>query len=147
MSFQIVTPPCLNAVVQVLPNHCLVQWQHHSPCLVFKPLLNHTKLSVGFNGVERRKTPQGGWKQYPQRWWLLKVFILSFSYYTWLQCLIYREGGVTPITPICCLSTSHVFIDPTGLVKKYIKNTLLTPLWLHHKSSTAWLYSLFLYTY
>ena len=41
-----VRPPRLNAKVQMRSDHCLVQWQHHSSCLVFKPSLNHTKLPV-----------------------------------------------------------------------------------------------------
>ena len=48
--------------------------------------------------------------------------------------------GFNPLPLVPLKSQPPVFIDPTGLVK----NTLLTPLWFYHKSSTVCLLLVYL---
>ena len=74
---------------------------------------------------------------------ILKKLILFFEadnlvrYFTQvssIQCLICRGvGGLTPSVPL----DPQVFIDSHWFSQKYIKNTLLIPLWFYQKSSTC----------
>ena len=50
-----------------------------------------------------------------------------------------RFVGGRGLTPLWCLSTPSPpsFHCPPQKIVKKVKNTLLTPLWFHHKSSTA----------
>ena len=63
---------------------------------------------------------------------LIKLICLWFSTMWWLISSARFVGG---LTPLWCLSTPQVFIEPhTGLVK----NTLLPPFWFYHKTITAY---------